>query len=74
MIVDTIRKSITPQANTLATSGSRSRNVRPIVNLAHRAGATDVVGRRDLRGDLLGRIGAPPKWSPPARAPAGRKN
>jgi hypothetical protein len=29
MIVETIRKSITPRANTVASRGSRSRNVRP---------------------------------------------
>ena len=41
-----------------------------MVNLAHRAGATDALGRRDLRGELLGRIGAPPKGlRQPARPP-----
>jgi hypothetical protein len=29
MIVETIRKSIVPRTNTLATCGNRSRNVRP---------------------------------------------
>jgi hypothetical protein len=69
MIVITIRTSITPVANTFATSQLVAQ-YSGVMNLARGPSPADVLGRCDLGGHRLIRIGAPQIARLPLHGPA----